>query len=51
MEYFQDDLFPDTRVSWEPSLDSSEWFAGINIPIQVDIVGNKGKSDVITLKR
>ena len=30
MEYFQDDLFPDTRVSWEPSLDSSEWFAGIN---------------------
>ena len=30
MEYFQDDLFPDTRVSWEPSLDSSQWFSGCN---------------------
>ena len=30
MEYFQDDLFPDTRVWWEPALASDQWFAGKN---------------------
>ena len=30
MEYFQDDLFPDTRVWWEPALTSDKWFAGEN---------------------
>ncbi|CAH1777231.1 unnamed protein product [Owenia fusiformis] len=29
-EYFQDDLFPDTRMSWEPALSASEWFQGID---------------------
>ncbi|XP_020609841.1 coronin-7-like [Orbicella faveolata] len=29
-EYFQDDLFPDTRVWWEPALTSDQWFAGEN---------------------
>lgn len=28
MEYFQDDLFPDTRVWWEPSVTSDKWFTG-----------------------
>ncbi|KAL3267045.1 hypothetical protein HHI36_011187 [Cryptolaemus montrouzieri] len=27
-ELFQDDLFPPTRVTWEPSLNSKEWFDG-----------------------
>ncbi|XP_055597731.1 coronin-7 isoform X2 [Uranotaenia lowii] len=27
-ELFQDDLFPPTRVLWEPTLTSSEWFGG-----------------------
>ncbi|XP_055540923.1 coronin-7 isoform X3 [Wyeomyia smithii] len=27
-ELFQDDLFPPTRVMWEPTLSSAEWFAG-----------------------
>lgn len=30
MEYFQDDLFPDTRVWWEPALTSDQWFTGKN---------------------
>ncbi|XP_069131157.1 coronin-7-like [Argopecten irradians] len=30
MEYFQDDLFPDTRVMWEPSMTSEEWLSGLN---------------------
>jgi len=30
VEYFQDDLFPDTRVWWEPALTSDQWFAGRN---------------------
>ncbi|KAK5643995.1 hypothetical protein RI129_007840 [Pyrocoelia pectoralis] len=30
MELFQDDLFPPTTVTWKPTLDSSEWFAGRN---------------------
>ncbi|KAK3584488.1 hypothetical protein CHS0354_006018 [Potamilus streckersoni] len=29
-EYFQDDLFPDTKVTWEPVLSSSDWFRGQN---------------------
>ncbi|KAL9973088.1 hypothetical protein ACROYT_G019500 [Oculina patagonica] len=29
-EYFQDDLFPDTRVWWEPALTRDQWFAGDN---------------------
>lgn len=27
-EYFQDDIFPPTRVWWEPSLSASAWLAG-----------------------
>lgn len=27
-ELFQDDLFPPTRVTWLPSMSSSEWYAG-----------------------
>lgn len=30
MEYFQDDLFPDTRIWWEPALSSNQWFTGEN---------------------
>ena len=26
--FFQDDLFPDTRVRWEATMDASEWFSG-----------------------
>ncbi|CAG2122579.1 unnamed protein product, partial [Medioppia subpectinata] len=29
-EYFQDDLFPATRVQWEPTLTADQWFAGQN---------------------
>jgi coronin-7 len=29
-EYFQDDVFPDTKVLWEPTLTADEWFAGID---------------------
>jgi len=29
-EYFQDDIFTDTRVWWEPALTSDQWFAGEN---------------------
>lgn len=28
MGLFQNDLFPDTRVLWEPTLSSTEWFSG-----------------------
>ncbi|XP_053691044.1 coronin-7 isoform X2 [Sabethes cyaneus] len=31
-ELFQDDLFPPTRVLWEPTLSSTEWFAGRDKP-------------------
>ncbi|XP_058442942.1 coronin-7 isoform X2 [Malaya genurostris] len=31
-ELFQDDLFPPTRVLWEPSLNASDWFAGKDKP-------------------
>ncbi|KXJ24176.1 Coronin-7 [Exaiptasia diaphana] len=30
MEYFQDDLYPDTKIKWEPALSSKEWFSGKN---------------------
>ena len=26
--FFQDDLFPDTKVLWEPTLSGSEWLEG-----------------------
>ncbi|XP_072040338.1 coronin-7-like [Amphiura filiformis] len=29
-EFFQDDLFPDTRITWESALTSQQWFAGEN---------------------
>ena len=29
-EYFQDDLFPDTKVTWKAIMTSSEWFSGLN---------------------
>ncbi|XP_057342240.1 coronin-7 isoform X3 [Microplitis mediator] len=29
-ELFQDDLFPPTRVTWNPTLTSTEWFSGAN---------------------
>ena len=28
MEYFQDDLYPDTRVTWEPALTAQQWLSG-----------------------
>lgn len=28
VEFFQDDLFPETRVTWKPVVDSSDWFNG-----------------------
>jgi coronin-7 len=31
-DYFQDDLFPPTKVLWEPSMTASQWFGGANIP-------------------
>ncbi|XP_078683818.1 coronin-7-like [Branchiostoma floridae x Branchiostoma belcheri] len=30
MEYFQDDLFPDTRACWEPAMTAQEWLEGGN---------------------
>uniref|UniRef100_K9J373 Coronin n=1 Tax=Desmodus rotundus TaxID=9430 RepID=K9J373_DESRO len=29
-EFFQDDVFPDTAVSWEPALDAKAWLGGAN---------------------
>ncbi|XP_045849816.1 coronin-7 isoform X1 [Meles meles] len=29
-EFFQDDVFPDTAMSWEPVLSASAWLAGAN---------------------
>ncbi|KAJ8297930.1 hypothetical protein KUTeg_024461 [Tegillarca granosa] len=29
-EYFQDDIYPDTKVTWEPVMSSQEWFSGMN---------------------
>jgi len=31
-DYFQDDLFPPTRILWEPSMSAQEWFTGSNTP-------------------
>jgi len=28
VEYFQDDIFPDTKVTWEPALSADSWFSG-----------------------
>ena len=30
MDYFQDDIYPDTRVKWEAAVTAEEWFAGKN---------------------
>ncbi|XP_071452407.1 coronin-7 isoform X3 [Hetaerina americana] len=30
VDYFQDDLFPPTKVTWSPTLTSEEWFRGLN---------------------
>ena len=38
MDYFQDDLFPDTKVTWEPMMTSAEWFMGVNrVPQRVSL--------------
>lgn len=29
-EFFQDDLYTDTAVCWEPALTASAWLSGIN---------------------
>ncbi|XP_075212375.1 coronin [Lycorma delicatula] len=29
-DLFQDDLFPPTKVTWEPTLTAEEWFSGMN---------------------
>ena len=29
-EYFQDDIFPDTTVTWEPSVSAADWLNGGN---------------------
>ncbi|CAN8006476.1 unnamed protein product, partial [Ixodes hexagonus] len=31
-ELFQDDLFPDTKVTWQPVMTSADWFAGASHP-------------------
>jgi len=28
VEFFQDDVFPDTKVTWEPALSATDWFSG-----------------------
>ena len=30
MDYFQDDIYPETRVKWEAAMTAEEWFAGKN---------------------
>ncbi|XP_006824038.1 coronin-7-like [Saccoglossus kowalevskii] len=30
MEYFQDDLYPDAKVTWQPVMNSCEWLCGEN---------------------
>ena len=38
MEYFQDDIFPDTAVTWKPTLTAAEWLMGTNrIPETVSL--------------
>lgn len=29
-EFFQDDVFPDTAMSWEPVLSAKDWLGGAN---------------------
>ena len=29
-EYFQDDVYPDTTVTWEPSINAADWLNGGN---------------------
>lgn len=29
-EFFQDDVYPDTAVCWEPALTASAWLSGSN---------------------
>lgn len=29
-EFFQDDVFPDTAISWEPALSAEAWLGGAN---------------------
>ena len=33
-DYFQDDLFPPTRILWEASTSAGHWLAGGNVPAQ-----------------
>ncbi|XP_077983604.1 coronin-7-like [Glandiceps talaboti] len=30
MEFFQDDLYPDTKVAWQPAMNACEWISGEN---------------------
>lgn len=30
-DLFQDDLFPPTKVTWEPTMSAAQWFSGANI--------------------
>lgn len=37
-EYFQDDIFPRTRVTWKPTSSSEEWFKGCSkVPETFDL--------------
>ena len=43
-EYFQDDIFKDTRLLWEPTMTSAEWLSGVNrIPATVSLRPNNMK--------
>eukprot|EP00794_Sanderia_malayensis_P007608 gene7608-8448_t len=33
-QFFQDDLFPDTRVRWEPSVTCEQWLNGENVTVK-----------------
>ncbi|RUS74895.1 hypothetical protein EGW08_017341 [Elysia chlorotica] len=34
MDFFQDDLYPRTRVTWKPTMTAAEWLAGANRPAE-----------------
>lgn len=34
LDLFQDDLFPATKVTWEPSVSANEWFSGAQRPVK-----------------
>ncbi|XP_049826168.1 coronin-7 isoform X2 [Aethina tumida] len=37
-DLFQDDLFPPTRVTWQPTMTSTEWFAGKDkLPLRISL--------------